>query len=188
MPARLGTLVLVASLSLLAACSNGDDDATPPPSPTSSSTSPPAGDGAESAALRLKGQAGTGTSCLPKREGTSDYLWSGTWLAARDDVTITGAAPGSSSAMEMVGSWIVEDGKDHGEFVPWSSDVLVDRTSMVRARGAELTAGTAYRVVLRLRPMGKRSSEVTGIVVRYRDASGGGSLTDPSTLRIATTC
>ena len=185
---RLGALVLTACLGLLGACTSDDPGATPSTSSSAPSSSAPSTGDAESAALRLKGHVGTLTSCLPRNDDTRDYLWSGTWLAAGDDVTLTGAAPGSSSAMELVGSWVVEDGKDDGEFVPWSSDVLIDKTAMVRARGAELAAGSSYRVVLRLRPSGQQTSEVTGIVVRYRDDSGGGMVTDDSTLTIANDC
>lgn len=189
MDARLGTLILTASLGLLGACTSDDSGATPPTSSSAPpSSSAPSTGGTESTALRLKGHVGTLTSCLPRNDDTRDYLWSGTWLAARDDVTITRAEPGTSTAMTVVGTWIVEDGKDDGEFVPWSSDMLVNRADLVRARGAELTAGSSYRVVLRMRATGGQTSQLTGIVVRYRDDSGGGTVTDDTTLTIANDC
>jgi len=189
MDARLGTFILISCLSLLGACDSEDPGATTPPSssPPPSSPAPGTGD-TGTAALQLKRHVGTWTNCLRRDKDTTEYLWSGTWLAARDDVTVTGARPGTIAAMRVVGSWIVEDAKDDGQFAPWSSDMLVNRADLVPARGAQLTAGSSYRVVLRLRPSGQQTSQLTGIEVRYRDDSGGGTVTDDSTLVIANTC
>lgn len=190
---RLVALILTSSVALLGACDSGSDsgsaDADRPSGSTSSSPSPSDSPTSEPVpALRLKSAFGTSTYCLNAGGDLEDYLWSGTWLAAHEDATISAVTPGALLNMRVVGSWVVEDSRDDGEIAPWSEASPRIKGHLVPLQDARLTGGSAYRVVLRLRPQLPLPSEMDGLVVDFSSEGEGGTVTDPSKLRIASDC
>lgn len=185
MQTRLVALILTASIALLGGCDSDPD--SEPTSGSATSSALPSGASEPVPALRLKAHFGTGSYCLNAGK-LEDYLWSGTWLAAHEDATLTSVAPVTGGNLEIVGSWVVEDERDDGEFGPWSLASRRVKGNLVPLRGAELAGGAAYRVVLRLRPHRPLPSEVSGIAVDYTSGGQGDTVTDDSTLTVAVKC
>lgn len=187
MQTRLVALILTLSIGLLGGCTSGGSEADPP----SGSTSPSSSESVDSEpvpALRLRGHLGKFTYCLNVGSDPEDYLWSGTWLAAHEDATISAVTPGTIRNLKVVGTWVVEDERDDGEIGPWSEVSGRVKGDLVPLQDAQLAGGSSYRVVLRLRPTGQLPSEMTGLAVDYSSQGEDGTVTDESILRLGTSC
>lgn len=192
----LGALVLVlpltGALGALGACSSGDDRASAGAGRSASATPPtPA-----RPAVQLVGHGGgVGTYCvLPgKGGGFPDFAWTGVRLAVHDAATVTGVSA-QTQGVDLVHSWVVPGGNGNtGAFVPWPSGRTflrkLDWAQRTRAAGTPLTVGAAYTLVVRLRPQDHPLPDsLQGFTVRYRSADGGGSVTDPDTLKFDPSC
>lgn len=186
-PPTLATVLAVALVSI-AGCGSGSDNPAAPTSPTttaSASDSPGTNPAAGPALTRKPGSDFTYCSNTGPRGG--DYVWSGTQFTAVTDATLDRAAPLELGGVRVVGSWVVEQEKDNGMFVRWRDRPGYLRGSLTRAEGAALTAGTTYRLVLRLRPQ-ELPARLADTTVDYTAAGTSGSLTDTATLQFKQHC
>jgi len=182
-----GILTTASALALLlggaAACSSDDaESASPGGAATPTSSSPTATAPAKPAVVMMGHGGGVGTYCMvPTRHGRiPDFVWTGIRLEARDAATIT-TVTAQRQGVDVLHSWVVGGGNGNtGAIVPWS-----DRNTFLRhldwphrtvAKGADLTAGTPYTLVMRLRPQDSRQpGMLQDLAVHYRSAAGRGS-------------
>ncbi|MGZ4498756.1 MAG: hypothetical protein ACXVWZ_14885 [Nocardioides sp.] len=168
-PVGLGTLV---AAFVLGACQSGHDDrpaAAPKDTPTSSPTSSPS----TTAPAVALAHPGVGGAYCSTQHG--DTLWSGTQLRARADATLDHVTARNAANIDVADAWVVEDRKDDGLVAPWRTDgrrFLRQHAPAVGAAGASLKAGTTYRLVLRLSPVGPPPAEVDGFDVSWTGADG----------------
>ena len=146
--------------------------------------------------MRFVGHGGgVATYCVPagKDGGFPDFVWTGPRLAVRDDATVTRVSA-QTRQVDILHSWIVPGGgPNSGAFVPWSAAGHFLRKLDWRAahgvRGAELTAGSPYTLVLRLRPRDHRLPDgLHHLQVHYRAAGGQGTSTNPDRLEFKRSC
>ncbi|GAB3772738.1 hypothetical protein FB382_002797 [Nocardioides ginsengisegetis] len=184
MHSRLSGLALALTLSTTALASGCESDPAPAAEPTTSSPSAAAGP-----AVVMPTGAGVFTSCVILSEGDGDYLWSGTQFRAKGDATLDSAGPHLITNASVVGSWVAEDAKDDGIIVAWKrAGKFLDMLGpLTPAKGASLTAGTTYRLVLRLRPIVEApQSTINGFDVTWSTDDGqGDTLTDPTVIKLA---
>jgi len=189
-----GILTASMSLALLAggatACSS--DDAASSSSGRSPSSSPAPTTPAKPA-VSMAGHGGTvGTYCMvpTKKGGFPDFVWTGIRLKAREAATLT-AVTAPRQGVDVRHTWLVGGGNGNtGAIVPWSSRNTflrhLDWQHRTMAKGAELTAGTPYTLVFRLRP--HNGAVLQDLAVHFRSAAGEGSERDPDTLKFDRSC
>lgn len=189
MHSRLSGLALALTTLSAAALAGCQSDAAPSASPTSASPSASTSSSAAAGpAVVMPTGAGVFTSCVILSEGDGDYLWSGTQFRAKGDATLDSAGPHLITNARVVGSWIAEDAKDDGIIVAWKrAGKFLDMLGpLTPAKGATLTAGTTYRLVLRLRPIGEaQGATINGFDVTWSTADGqGDTATDPTVIKL----
>ena len=186
----------------LGACSSDDDQSSGarPTSSGSGSSTPasPAPSTPSGPAVSLAGHgggSGVATYCLiPLAHGFPDFAWTGVRLAVHDDATLT-AVRAQTQQVRILHSWVVEGGNGNtGAIVPWSTGRRIflpklDWPHRTPARGADLTPGTAYTLVLRLRPQSlETGGGLQGLEVHYRSSAGRGSVTTSDILKFDRSC
>ena len=187
---------LTMTLAALGACSSADgDEPSSAPTTSTSATSSEAGSpsAAASPALRVRGDGGQWTNCVPYRPSDGDFIWTGTMIKADADATLDRVSSPGSHGVRVVGTWVAESSGGGGAFVPWdkADDFLrrMDWAHRESARGAELSAGNRYQVVLRLRPKVEQlPAELRTLVVDYAADGSAGSLTNDTILQFGRHC
>ena len=191
MKTGISAIALALSLLALGACSSADgDQPSAAHTPTASSAEPSSG---ATPAVRMRDDGGQWTSCVPYRSSEGDFLWTGVRLTADADARLVSVAPAQANGVRVVGAWVAEAQHASGAFVPWSKrhEFLrkmdwVDRTD---ADGAQLSAGTKYSVVFRLRPMPSQlPAELTDLTIDWESDGSSGSLTNDTVLQFARHC
>jgi hypothetical protein len=192
-----GILTATSSLALLlsgaAACSSDEADSSTPSKTPSSAPSSSAPTTPAKPAVSMAGHGdGVFTDCMvPTKKGEfPDFVWTGVRLRARDAATIT-AVTARHHGVDVLHTWLVGGGNGNtGAIVPWSARNTflrhLDWQHRTKATGAELTAGTPYTLVFRLRP--HNGAELTDLEVHYRSSAGEDSAVDQDMLRFDKSC
>ena len=103
-------------------------------------------------------------------------------------------APAQANGVHVVGAWVAAADHAAGAFVPWSKSHeflrKMDWAHRADANGAQLSAGTKYSLVFRLRPDVRRlPAEVTDLRIDWKGADGSsGSLTNDDVMQFKQHC
>ena len=189
----ISAIALTLSLLGLSACSSADGDepaAAHTSAPTSATPSSEA-----SPAVRMRDDGGQWTSCVPYTRSEGDFIWTGVRLTADADAKLVSVAPAQANGVHVVGAWVAAADHAAGAFVPWSKSHeflrKMDWAHRTDADGAQLSAGTKYSVVFRLRPdVRQLPAELTDLTIDWKaaDGSSSGSLTNDTVMRFAKHC
>lgn len=194
----ISAIALTLSLLGLSACSSADGDEPTADKSPSSTAATPSGDASSAApAVRMRGadDSARWTDCVPYTEKQGDFLWSGPRLTADADAQLERVALPGAHGVHVVGVWVAAADHAAGAFVPWSMrhEFLrkMDWAHHTDAKGAQLTAGTKYSMVFRLRPdVGQLPAELTDLTIGWKaDADGStGQIRNDDVLQFAKHC
>ncbi|GAA2155578.1 hypothetical protein GCM10009844_42860 [Nocardioides koreensis] len=184
---------LTLTLATLGACSSagGDEPTATKASPSASGAASPSG--SASPAVRMREDGGQWTNCVPYQRSEGDFLWTGVRLTADADARLVRVAPAQANGVRVVGAWVAEAEHASGAFVPWSKSHeflrKMDWADRADADGAQLSAGTKYSMVFRLRPMPSRfPAELTDLTIEWEGDGSSGSLTNDTVLQFKRHC
>lgn len=197
MKTGISAIALTLSLLGLSACSSADgDEPTAARTPKSSSAAPSSAAPSTEpfAAVRMRDDGGQWTSCVPYTRSEGDFVWTGVRLTAGLDATLVHVAPAQANGVHVVGAWVAAADHAAGAFVPWSKrhEFLrkMDWAHRMDANGAQLSAGTKYSVVFRLRPdVRQLPAELTDLRIDWDgDDGSSGSLTNDTVMQFKQHC
>ena len=189
----ISAIALTLSLLALGACSSADGDepaATHTPEPSSAE---PTGKASPAPAVRMRDDGGQWTNCVPYSRSEGDFLWTGVRLTADADARLVRVAPAQANGVRVVGAWVAEAQHASGAFVPWSKGDQflrrMDWADRTDADGAQLSAGTKYSVVFRLRPDARHlPMQLTDLTIDWEADGSSGSLTNDTVLQFTQHC
>ena len=190
----ISAIALTLSLLGLSACSSADGDEPTAAHTPASSRATPSGDASSEPAVRMRDDGGQWTSCVPYTRSEGDFVWTGVRLTADADATLVQVAPAQANGVHVVGAWVAAADHAAGAFVPWSKSHeflrKMDWAHRADANGAQLSAGTKYSLVFRLRPDVRRlPAEVTDLRIDWKGADGSsGSLTNDDVMQFKQHC
>ncbi len=194
MKTGISAIALTLSLLGLGACSSADGDEPSAAHTPEPSSAEPSGQASSAApAVRMRDDGGQWTSCVPYRRSEGDFLWTGVRLTADADARLVRVAPAQANGVHIVGAWVAEAEHASGAFVPWSKgdEFLrkMDWAGRTDADGAQLSAGTKYSVVFRIRPDARQlPAELTDLTIDWEADGSSGSLTNDTVLQFARHC
>ena len=113
--------------------------------------------------------------------------------SADADARLVRVAPAQSNGVRVVGAWVAEAQHASGAFVPWSKGDQflrrMDWADRTDADGAQLSAGTKYSVVFRLRPDARHlPMQLTDLTIDWEADDSSGSLTNDTVLQFTQHC
>jgi len=194
MKTGISTIALTLSLLGLGACSSaGGDEPSADHTPSASSAEPSSEATSATPAVRMREDGGQWTNCVPYTRSEGDFLWTGIRLTADADAELVRVAPAQANGVHVVGAWVAESQHASGAFVPWAKrgDFLrkMDWADRAEARGAQLSGGTKYSMVFRIRPDADHlPAELTDLTIDWEADGSSGSLTNDTVLQFTRHC
>jgi len=189
----ISAIALTLSLLALGACSSADGDEPSAARSTASSSGEPSSQASPAPAVRMRDDGGQWTNCVPYSRSEGDFLWTGVRLTADADARLVRVAPAQANGVHIVGAWVAEAQHASGAFVPWSKSHeflrKMDWADRTDADGAQLSAGTKYSVVFRLRPDARHLPvQLTDLTIDWEADGSSGSLTNDTVLQFTQHC